>query len=85
MKTSYSTPLLAARPRARPFVEVGCMHPFEGEEAVREWEEAIRILDGLYVFYTEVHDNPALQQLFSEDIQQAEAMLKRMKERVGSG
>jgi hypothetical protein len=65
-----------------PLIDVGSMHPFEGEEAVREWRAALDTLHSLYSFLEDLCDNPALQQILSEDINQAEAMLERLRERV---
>ena len=65
-----------------PHIEAGSMFPFEGEEAVALWEDARRELGKLYEFYA--FDNPAVVQILSEDIEQADEQLKRFRERARS-
>jgi hypothetical protein len=65
-----------------PFIDVGSMYPFEGQEGIRNWQDALDTLHSLYGFFTKSCNNPALQQILSEDINQAEAMLGRLRERV---
>jgi hypothetical protein len=66
-----------------PLIDPGCMYPFEGQEAVRQWEDARKTLYRLHEWFAEFDDNPALLQTVSEAAERAEVMLERAKERAG--
>jgi hypothetical protein len=61
------------------FIDAGSMFAFEGQEGVRQWDEAVETLQRLEFFF----DNPALEQSFAEMIELAKKMLARLKERAG--
>jgi hypothetical protein len=63
-----------------PLIDAGSMHPFEGEEAVEMWADAVDHLSRLIEFHE--FGNPALVQTFYEGVIRAEEMLKRAKARV---
>jgi hypothetical protein len=69
-----------------PLNDPGAMIPFEGEEAVSQWEEAAATLHGLAdaAYQGQVFGKPALAQSFLEDANRADEMLRRARERVGS-
>lgn len=58
------------------------MYPFEGEQAVREWEEARVTLHKLYEWFAEFDHNPALLQSLDESIERARVMLERARARA---
>ena len=62
-----------------PLIHVGGLHPFEGEEGIKEWEEAVATLDKLVHLFD---DNPALVQTFVEASIRGEEMLRRLKARA---
>jgi hypothetical protein len=67
-----------------PLIDPGSMYPFEGEEAVRQWEDARQTLHKLYEFYAEFDYNPALLQTLGEAQERAEVMLERARGRARS-
>jgi hypothetical protein len=64
-----------------PLIDAGSMYPFEGEEAVAQWEAAVDFFSRL-VDFTQPDDNPAVNQGLIGAIVVAEEMLKRARERV---
>jgi hypothetical protein len=66
-----------------PFIDAGCMYPFEGEEAVRQWEDACEKLGQLHAFLMLFDYNPALVQAIHEAEERAGEQLRRLRERAG--
>jgi hypothetical protein len=67
-----------------PLIDAGSMHPFEGQEAVEQWEDARETLHKLYEFYAEFDYNPALLQTLGEAEERTSVMLERARGRARS-
>jgi hypothetical protein len=68
-----------------PLIDAASMHPFYANaESVSQWSDAADKLHTLtdLAYAGDIFDNPAMAQSLLEATERAEAMLRRMRERV---